>query len=277
LKPTVITWQCTADSLFSKKSRLIIPAGIFPVSGTKNGLPRSFFCAIINKNHPKGIAIRRKSEELMDVSNAAVSAEIINIAASGTYDIVIGQGLLPATGSLLAQRHKVCKVMVITDDKVAPLYAATVEENIRFGREISDEDVEKAAKIAQAYDFITSFPDSFSHNVTTGGTNLSGGQRQRLLISRAIAGSPEILILDDSSSALDYKTDLSLRRAIAEQSGDTTVIIVAQRISSVMNSDLIIVLDEGRINGIGTHDELLKSCSIYKEISESQMGGAFLE
>ena len=157
------------------------------------------------------------------------------------------------------------------------IYAATVEENIRFGREISDEDVEKAAKIAQAYDFITSFPDEFSHNVTTGGTNLSGGQRQRLLISRAIAGNPEILVLDDSSSALDYKTDAALRKALAENIPHSTVITVAQRVSSVKNCDLILVIDEGAIIGCGKHEHLMETCKEYKEISDSQMGGAFLD
>ena len=157
------------------------------------------------------------------------------------------------------------------------IFNGSIRENIDFDRGLSFEEIKNAAKRAQALDFIEDFPDGFDHEVTSKGTNISGGQKQRLLIARALAGSPEILILDDSSSALDYKTDLNLRRAIAEQDGNTTVIIVAQRVSSVMNSDLIIVLDEGRINGIGTHDELIKNCNIYKEISDSQMGGAFLE
>ena len=157
------------------------------------------------------------------------------------------------------------------------LYADTIEENIRFGREISSDDIEKAAKIAQAHDFIISFADGYSHNVSTGGTNLSGGQRQRVLISRAVAEHPEILILDDSSSALDYKTDANLRTALAEAFPDTTVITVAQRVSSVKNCDLILVIDDGAVIGAGTHDELIASCTEYKEISDSQMGGAFLE
>ena len=157
------------------------------------------------------------------------------------------------------------------------IFNGTIKDNIDFGRGLSFEEIKIAAKRAQALDFIEDFPEGFEHEVTSKGTNISGGQKQRLLIARALAGSPEILILDDSSSALDYKTDLNLRRAISEQDSETTVIIVAQRISSVMNSDLIIVLDEGEINGIGTHEELLKSCEIYKEISDSQMGGAFLE
>jgi ATP-binding cassette subfamily B protein len=157
------------------------------------------------------------------------------------------------------------------------LYADTIEENIRFGRDISQEDIINAAKIAQAHDFITSFADGYGHNVSAGGTNLSGGQRQRVLISRAIAGKPEILILDDSSSALDYKTDANLRKALSQALPESTIITVAQRVSSVKNCDLILVIDEGQIIGYGKHEELMDSCLEYKEISDSQMGGAFLE
>ena len=157
------------------------------------------------------------------------------------------------------------------------LYADSIEENIRFGRDIPFEDIEAAAKIAQAHDFIVGFADGYSHRVSTGGTNLSGGQRQRVLISRAIAAHPEILILDDSSSALDYKTDANLRVALGEAFPDTTVITVAQRVSSVKNCDLILVIENGAVIGAGTHDELIASCTEYKEISDSQMGGAFLE
>ncbi len=157
------------------------------------------------------------------------------------------------------------------------LYADTIEENIRFGRNITSEDIIKAAKIAQAHDFISSFAEGYSHPVSTGGTNLSGGQRQRLLISRAIAANPEILILDDSSSALDYKTDANLRLALREAIPSSTVITVAQRVSSVKNCDLILVIEDGEIIGSGKHEELLENCTEYKEISDSQMGGAFLD
>ena len=157
------------------------------------------------------------------------------------------------------------------------LYADSIEENIRFGRDISSEDIIKAAKIAQAHDFITSFSEGYAHAVSAGGTNLSGGQRQRVLISRAIATSPEILILDDSSSALDYKTDANLRRALSESCPDSTVITVAQRVSSVKNCDLILVIEDGAIIGSGKHEELMASCAEYKDISDSQMGGAFLD
>ena len=157
------------------------------------------------------------------------------------------------------------------------LYADTVEENIRFGRDLTHEQIVAAAKIAQADDFITAFPDGYAHMLSQKGTNVSGGQKQRILIARAVADMPEILILDDSSSALDYKTDANLRAALAESMKDTTVVTVAQRVSSIKSCDVILVLDEGRIIGKGTHDELMESCVEYKEISDSQMGGAFVE
>lgn len=157
------------------------------------------------------------------------------------------------------------------------LYADTIEENIRFGRDISHEQIVFAAKIAQADDFISAFPEGYGHMLSQHGTNISGGQKQRVLIARAIAAKPEILILDDSSSALDYKTDANLRRAFKEHMNGTTLITVAQRVSSVKDCDTIIVMEKGDIIGSGTHEELLASCPVYREISDSQMGGAFVE
>ena len=157
------------------------------------------------------------------------------------------------------------------------LYSDTIEENIKFGRDIPHECVEWAARIAQAHEFITEKEGGYGYVMAPKGTDLSGGQRQRLLIARAVAASPDILILDDSSSALDYKTDANLRRAISEGLPHSTVITVAQRVSSVKDCDLILVLDEGRIIGMGRHEELLLSCGEYKEISDSQMGGAIIE
>ena len=157
------------------------------------------------------------------------------------------------------------------------LYADTIEENIRFGRPLTHEQIERAAVIAQAHDFISAFSDGYEHLLAQKGTNISGGQKQRLLISRAVAADPDILVLDDSSSALDYKTDAALRKALAQHMTQSTVVTVAQRVSSVKDCDLILVLDEGRVIGAGTHEHLMETCPEYNEISQSQMGGAFLD
>ena len=157
------------------------------------------------------------------------------------------------------------------------LYRDTIRENISFGRDLSDEAIKKAARISQAEEFILGTAEGYDKMLSAKGTNISGGQRQRLLIARAIAANPEILILDDSSSALDYRTDAALRRDLKENMADTTTLTVAQRVSSIKDCDLILVIDEGKIIGKGTHKELLLSCTEYKEISESQMGGAFIE
>lgn len=157
------------------------------------------------------------------------------------------------------------------------IHVGTISDNIKFGRDISDEDVRRGAETAQAAEFIEAYEDGYEHMLQAKGTNLSGGQRQRLLISRALAGSPDILILDDASSALDYKTDARLRKAIREGFADITTVIVAQRVSSVMSCDKIIVLDDGQIIGMGTHDELISTCDVYREISDSQIGGAILD
>ena len=157
------------------------------------------------------------------------------------------------------------------------IYAGSIRENIDFGRGLKDEDIRRAARLAQAEEYISAYEDGYDHMLNSKGTNLSGGQKQRLLIARALAGTPEILVLDDASSALDYKTDSCLRRSIREHMAGTTTVVVAQRVSSVMNSDLILVLDEGRIIGCGTHAELTERCEVYREISESQIGGAILD
>ena len=153
------------------------------------------------------------------------------------------------------------------------LMADTIAANIDFGRNLPREQIEAAASAAQASEFIDSLADGYDHMLTAKGTNLSGGQKQRLLIARALAGKPPILILDDSSSALDYRTDLKLRQAIREEYAGTTTVIVAQRVSSIKHANHILVLEEGQIIGSGTHEELMDSCGIYQEISRSQMGG----
>jgi len=157
------------------------------------------------------------------------------------------------------------------------LFSGTIEENLRFGRNLTEEDLQKALQTAQAAEFVNQPDRGLFYELTAKGTNLSGGQKQRLFVARALAGTPEILILDDSSSALDYKTDANLRRALDESEEGSTRIIVAQRVSSVMNCDRILVLDEGQTVALGTHGELMESCDIYREISHSQMGGAILE
>ncbi|MCI9229720.1 MAG: ABC transporter ATP-binding protein [Lachnospiraceae bacterium] len=152
------------------------------------------------------------------------------------------------------------------------IFADSLKENIAFGRDVSPEQMDAAAADARARDFIREYEDTYEHKAVVRGANLSGGQRQRVLIARALAAAPDILILDDSSSALDYKTDAALRKAIRERHADTTTIIVAQRISSIMSLDDIIVLEEGKIIGHGTHDQLLESCPMYQEIYRVQMG-----
>lgn len=153
------------------------------------------------------------------------------------------------------------------------LFADTIAANIDFGRKLSKKQIEAAADYAQAKEFIDSLQDGYEHMLTAKSTNLSGGQKQRLLMARALAAHPEILVLDDSSSALDYKTDFLLRKALAHNFSNTTTIIIAQRVSSIMHADHILVLEDGRALGYGTHKELLQNCESYREISMSQMGG----
>lgn len=154
----------------------------------------------------------------------------------------------------------------------AVLFTGTIGENIRYGKEgASDEEVVKAAEVAQASDFISKMKDGYDSLIAQGGNNVSGGQKQRLSIARALIGKPEIYVFDDSFSALDFKTDAKLRAALKSETKEATVIIVAQRVSTVMDADRIIVLDEGKVVGIGTHKELLKSSEIYREIVSSQL------
>ena len=162
----------------------------------------------------------------------------------------------------------------------AVLFSGTVEENLSFGesgQKISEAVQKEALDIAQATEFVDNMPDKLQANIAQGGTNLSGGQKQRLTIARAIARKPEILIFDDSFSALDYRTDAVLRKRLATDLKGTTCLIVAQRIGTVKNADRIIVLDEGRMAGIGTHEELMKNCSVYQEIALSQLSQTELE
>lgn len=152
------------------------------------------------------------------------------------------------------------------------LFSGTIASNLRFGKaDASDEQIKKAADIAQASEFIETKNDRYESSIAQGGSNVSGGQKQRLAIARAIAKDPHIYVFDDSFSALDMKTDARLRAALAEVTENASVIIVAQRISTIIHADQILVLDDGKIVGKGTHEELLKNCDVYMQIAQSQL------
>lgn len=154
------------------------------------------------------------------------------------------------------------------------LFSGTIKENLRWGNEnATDEEIEEACRLACADEFIQSFPDKYDTYIEQGGTNVSGGQKQRLCIARALLKKPKVLILDDSTSAVDSKTDASIQKSFAEFIPDTTKIIIAQRVSSVQHANRIVVMDDGKIAACGTHDELLKTCDIYREVYESQKKG----
>ena len=187
------------------------------------------------------------------------------------YDVTEGQVLVDGVDvrdyDVSVLRNKIGFV-----PQKAVLFAGTIDSNIAFGDKNADEDrIEQAVKIAQSYDFIMKKEEGFDSPISQGGTNVSGGQRQRLAIARAVVRKPEIYVFDDSFSALDFKTDKALRAALSEETDNATVVIVAQRVSTIMEADRIIVVEKGEIAGIGTHSELLENCSVYKEIVKSQM------
>ena len=189
------------------------------------------------------------------------------------YDPDKGTVLVDGRDVRCIPREELCKKFGIAFQNDF-IMANSIFENISFGRDLTEEQVNRAIVLAQAKQMIDELPEGTGYRLTARGTNISGGQKQRMLIARAVAAEPEILILDDSSSALDYKTDASLRKALHSSLPDTTTVIIAQRISSIMNADLILVLDEGRIIGRGRHSELMESCPEYKLIADTQMGGA---
>ena len=192
------------------------------------------------------------------------------------YDVTSGSVTIDGTDIRKLSQHRLHEMIGYVPQK-GMLFSGTVESNLKFaGDAVTDADMERAAEIAQASGFISERADGFQAEISQSGTNVSGGQRQRLSIARAIAKRPKIYLFDDSFSALDYRTDLALRKALSEQTGDSTVIIVAQRISTVLHADQILVMEDGRIVGRGRHEELLQSCKTYREIAESQLSEAEL-
>lgn len=199
------------------------------------------------------------------------------------YDVTAGRITIDGVDIRDVSQHKLRSLLGYVPQK-AVLFSGDIASNLKFGGawkegipDISDSQMREAAEIAQATEFIESKPDGYHSEISQGGTNVSGGQKQRLSIARAIAKAPKIFLFDDSFSALDYKTDATLRKALREKTADATVIIVAQRISTILHADRIIVLDEGRIAGMGTHSELLRECGAYREIARSQLSEAELE
>lgn len=187
------------------------------------------------------------------------------------YDVTEGQVLVDGV-DIREVRQKDLRERIGYVPQKSALFSGTIASNLRYGRkDASDDEIEAAARVAQAMEFISEKPERFNSPIAQGGTNVSGGQKQRLSIARALVKKPEIYVFDDSFSALDFKTDAALRKALKEYTRDSTVIIAAQRVGTIMNADQIIVLDEGRIVGCGTHKELLKNCPQYYEIAASQL------
>lgn len=229
-----------------------------------------------------------------DKDNLVLEGINFNIKSGETIGIIGGTGsaktslvqLIPRlydvfSGNVIVGGHDVRKYNVETlRNQVAMvlqknvLFSGTIKENLKWGNEnASDIEIERAARSAEAHDFIMSFPDGYDSDLGQGGVNISGGQKQRLCIARALLKNPKIIILDDSTSAVDTATDSKIRKAFKENLSGTTAIIIAQRITSVCDADRIIVLNDGKIDGIGTHDELLKNNNIYREVYESQQKG----
>lgn len=186
------------------------------------------------------------------------------------YDVTEGRITVDGVDIREITQHKLRDLIGYVPQK-GVLFSGTIASNIGFAGEIPQEQIQEAAQIAQAEEFISEKEDGYESPIAQGGTNVSGGQKQRLSIARAIAKNPKVFLFDDSFSALDYKTDVVLRKALNEKISDAAVIIVAQRISTILHADQIIVLDEGKIVGKGTHEELMRSCAAYQEIAKSQL------
>lgn len=223
----------------------------------------------------KNINLRIKSGETIGIigGTGTGKSSLVNLIPR-LYDATTGEvkvgGINVKEYDLETLRNEVAVVL-----QKNVLFSGTIAENIRWGnKDASDEEIERVCKLAQADEFVKSFPEKYNTYIEQGGTNVSGGQKQRLCIARALLKKPKILILDDSTSAVDTKTDSLIRKAFKEEIPNTTKFIIAQRISSVEDADKIIVMENGMVNGFGTHEELLKNNKIYKEVYESQTKGA---
>ncbi len=193
------------------------------------------------------------------------------------YDVTDGELLVDGVNIKDVDLHELRDKIGFVPQK-GVLFTGTIKDNIKYGNEhITDDDVERALDVSQATEFVAKLKGGVNYEISQGGTNVSGGQKQRLSIARAVAKNPDIYVFDDSFSALDFKTDAKLRGELAKITKDKTVLIVAQRISTIMNADKIVVLDEGRVVGMGTHKELMKNCNVYKEIALSQLSKEELE
>lgn len=188
------------------------------------------------------------------------------------FDVTGGKILVNGVDVREIKKQDLCDMIGYIPQK-GMLLSGTIASNLRYGKKnASLEELKKAAQVAQASDFIEAKEDGYESHIAQGGSNVSGGQKQRLSIARALVKKPDIYIFDDSFSALDFKTDANLRAALKEYTKGSTVLIVAQRISTIMNAEQIVVLDKGEVVGIGTHEELLKNCKTYYEIASSQLG-----
>ena len=250
-----------------------------PIEEVKNGditFKNVSFSYVGDKNKTclKDINLTIKSGETIGIIGGTGSSKTTLVQLiPRLYDVTEGSievgGVDVRDYDLRALRNQVAMVL-----QKNVLFSGTIKDNLRWGKEdATDEEMIKACKQAQAEEFINSFPDGYDTYIEQGGTNVSGGQKQRLCIARALLKKPKILILDDSTSAVDTKTDSLIRKAFKEEIPNTTKIIIAQRISSVEDADKIIVLDNGMINGIGTHEELMNTNEIYKDVYTSQMKG----
>ena len=193
------------------------------------------------------------------------------------YDVTAGSITLDGADIRNVSQHELREKLGYVPQK-GVLFSGDIASNIMFGNPDGGEaEMVEAARIAQAEEFIEGKKDRYQSPIAQGGSNVSGGQKQRLSIARAIAKHPEVFIFDDSFSALDFKTDVTLRKALRQKTKESTVLIVAQRISTIMNAEQIIVLDDGRIAGTGTHRELLENCEVYRQIAASQLSEAELQ